>query len=323
MTLTEIFRHQGRHEIAELLTKSHALAEQVDYDNWNGGTTIWALRLRIPVDLFAEVEARLPAIETELEKKIERFNRDSSGDVLRALTIEPLLIGHELVGQRLAPAERDVQRLWGDDSFRLFISHLSNDRVLAKAVSDALSLRGIKAFVAHEHIEPTRQWQEEIELALRSMHALAALLTPGFHVSKWTDHEIGWALGRGVVVVPIRLGVDPYGLISKIQGKTGSVGQPNKLAEGIAETLMRNTHSHGEMRRAVIRAIQIARTAESAKALRPLLSLAPDLSNDEKDALWSACKNNDVIRNTAGVLNEIEALAGKPPASVSEDEIPF
>jgi hypothetical protein len=47
---------------------------------------------------------------------------------------------------------------------------------------------GVSAFVAHENIEPTK-WQDEIEKALLSMNALAAILMPGFHESKWTDQE--------------------------------------------------------------------------------------------------------------------------------------
>ncbi len=56
----------------------------------------------------------------------------------------------------------------------------------------------ISGFVAYETIDPGELWQREIEAALRSMHAMAALITPDFHDSKWTDQEVGWALGSGV-----------------------------------------------------------------------------------------------------------------------------
>ena len=32
------------------------------------------------------------------------------------------------------------------------------------------------------------------------MHVLVALLTPDFHESKWTDQEVGFAIGKGVLV---------------------------------------------------------------------------------------------------------------------------
>lgn len=50
------------------------------------------------------------------------------------------------------------------------------------------------------------------------MDALAAILMPGFKESDWTDQEVGVAVGRGVLVIPIIRGLILYGLISKFQG---------------------------------------------------------------------------------------------------------
>ena len=54
------------------------------------------------------------------------------------------------------------------------------------------------------------------------MDALIAILTPGFNESKWTDQEIGVAIGRKVPIVPIRIGLDPYGFIGKYQALQGA-----------------------------------------------------------------------------------------------------
>lgn len=48
-TLAEIFRNQRRSEVVELLESANATIEQIGYDNWNGGTYDWALRLDVPV----------------------------------------------------------------------------------------------------------------------------------------------------------------------------------------------------------------------------------------------------------------------------------
>lgn len=55
------------------------------------------------------------------------------------------------------------------------------------------------------------------ELALASMDVFVALLTEKFHESNWTDHEVGYALGRGVPIVAVWMGRDPYGFIGKFQ----------------------------------------------------------------------------------------------------------
>ena len=42
---------------------------------------------------------------------------------------------------------------------------------------------GISAFVAHEDIKPTKEWEVKIEKALFSMNALCSILTPEFNKS--------------------------------------------------------------------------------------------------------------------------------------------
>lgn len=73
----------------------------------------------------------------------------------------------------------------------------------------------MSSFVAYTDIKPTKEWQGEIENALHSMDALAAILMPGFKDSDWTDQEVGVAIGRGVPIIPIMRGLTPYGFIGK------------------------------------------------------------------------------------------------------------
>ena len=76
-------------------------------------------------------------------------------------------------------------------------------------VQEALWAYSISAFVAHNDIEPTQEWQTEIETALATCHALVAMLRAGFHGSNWTDQEVGFAMGRGVPVFSVRFGEIP------------------------------------------------------------------------------------------------------------------
>ena len=91
---------------------------------------------------------------------------------------------------------------WEPFHLKLFLSHLSVFKVTTRKLQKALRKFGISAFVAHVDIEPTREWQNEIEAGLYSMDALAAILMPGFKESDWTDQEIGVAIGRGVLGRP-------------------------------------------------------------------------------------------------------------------------
>jgi hypothetical protein len=96
--------------------------------------------------------------------------------------------------------------LWTPDQLRLFVSHTSSQKTAVHGLKGALAFSGVDAFVAHDSIEPTKEWQGEIEQALATCDALIAWLTPDFHSSLWTDQEVGSCVGRGVMIIPARVG---------------------------------------------------------------------------------------------------------------------
>jgi TIR domain len=108
---------------------------------------------------------------------------------------------------------------WRSDHVRLFITHTHEHRGMAKQIKEALVFPyRVDAFVAHDDIEPTRLWEDEITNALRTCDALLALLTPGFHESKWCDQEVGWVLGRDMpLVASVNMGATPHGFIGRFQ----------------------------------------------------------------------------------------------------------
>jgi TIR domain len=324
-TLADICRHQKRSELVELLDHAHAHFDPINYDNWNGGTTTWALRLEVPTVLYASVQARLGEIEKELADKLGYLDRLYSNDPLGEVTITPLTSAEMSLGQMMAPADADVRRLWTDGFFRLFLSHVSLHKVKVSQLKVALSVRGISAFVAHEDIEPSLEWQDEISLALRSMHALAALITTDFHASNWTDQEIGWALGRGMPVIPIQLGVVPYGFVGKIQAIRGSLDDTESLASSITQALLRNGQSHMHMRRAIVEAFEKSGSFAASKTLKNLIVTVDDFTADEKDRLRDACKSNNQISGSWGVTEAIFSAFGSPnqPTTSPDHEVPF
>ena len=326
-TLADIFRHQGRGEILELLENAHARFDETEYDNWNGGTYTWALRLEVPVPLFAALEPNLEAVEKEVGSKLSYLNRLYPNDHVGEVTITPIAPGRESVlGQRMAPSELDVRRLWPEGRFRLFLSHLSKHKVAVSKLKDELALRGIAGFVAHEDIEPSLEWRNEIELALRSMHALAALFSPEFHDSTWTDQEVGWALGRGVLVMPVRLGSDPYGFAGKFQAISGTLDQPASIATSIVSILLANPQTHGEMRRSLVKAFASATSFTMGIALCQLVVKITDFTEEEKFVLRGACVENKQIAGAFAVTETIYKTFGRPSApkqAKANNGIPF
>lgn len=94
---------------------------------------------------------------------------------------------------------------------------------------------GIHGFVAHDTMEYSKPWQAQIEQALRSMQALAALVHPEFNSSAWFQQEVGWALGRRVPRYAVRMDANPTAFVDSDQWPSG-VGQTAKQVATVIAT---------------------------------------------------------------------------------------
>ena len=153
-------------------------------------------------------------------------------EVLRHAADSRLLdVATELGLGRSTGASIEPPANWrGVKQFRLLVSHISANKVIATRLKQALATHSILGFVAHEDIHPTLAWQDEIERALQTMDAFVAVHTPGFKDSIWTQQEIGFALGRGTKIISFKMGEDPTGFIGKHQ----ALARQGRTAEAIA-----------------------------------------------------------------------------------------
>jgi hypothetical protein len=85
------------------------------------------------------------------------------------------------------------------------------------ALRTELAKRSIDAFVAHDSIEPTEDWQTVIPVCPAELRRCLALLKPGLRESDWTDEEVGFCMARERLVIPVEFGLTPYGLLGKYQ----------------------------------------------------------------------------------------------------------
>lgn len=137
---------------------------------------------------------------------------------------------------------------WQTGHFRLFVSHAHEHRGIAGEIRSRLLPWAIDSFVAHDAIEPSREWEDEIESALGTADAIAALLTPEFVKSSWCDQEIGYCLARGIPVIPLLHGSMPHGFIGKFQG----LRTEGQSAWGIAPSLFKILASHEGLREKMV-----------------------------------------------------------------------
>jgi hypothetical protein len=197
---------------------------------------------------------------------------------------------------------------WREGYFKLFISHLSSEKIRANDLKDELENYAISGFVAHTDIEPTKEWQSEIEIALRTCDALLAMMTPKFHEGNWTDQEIGIAFGRDLLIVPVRLGRDPYGFIGKFQAITDK--RDDLLAEELFTSLVKNKKTNKKMAYALMTKFENSNTYAEAKRNIALVKKIEYWDDKLIERLKQSKDNNSQIRGSFGVPGSIEHLLG-------------
>jgi len=221
---------------------------------------------------------------------------------------------------------------WRESHFRLFLSHVSSFKAKTAALQKALFAYGIHAFVAHEDIEPTKEWQTEIEKALFSMDALAAILTSDFHGSRWTDQEVGTAIGRNVLVIPVRKGIDPYGLMGKYQGLQGEGKTIGQVAQEIYQIIRNNAKTSDKLLRSIVEQLLFSQNEKEANNYLALLGGCKRLPIDQVKKLQENAMNNETISSNPNLVNRIkqvlsvyslELKSGTDAAEDTADEIPF
>ena len=186
-----------------------------------------------------------------------------------------------------------ASRIWDKDCFRVFLSHKAEVKKETSVLKEELRLYGVSCFVAHEDIHPTKEWQNEIENALHTMDSFVALLTDAFHDSLWTDQEVGFAFGRGVPIISVKLGKDPYGFIGKFQALSCTWEQ---ASTEIAKILIKKE----PMVNAYISSIQNCSNYDSANKLAELLPFLDRLSEPQIEKLVKAFNENSQVHASYG-----------------------
>lgn len=107
---------------------------------------------------------------------------------------------------------------------KVFISHSSSDKWIARQIAEQLAARGIDTFLDEKDIETGDSIDDKIQEELSDSDELLMLLSPASLKSSWVLIEIGGARALRKRLVPILLHVGPNDL-------------PPPLATGLARDL--------------------------------------------------------------------------------------
>ena len=302
-TLAQLYERKENRLLQRVLVnaKIESVIEGVEHDNWDGGIDGHQIILTIPEAIFFEIFDNLSDVAEELCKDLNKVNTSINNEYFQSILLEKEEIERPnwrsdsgLLLQETHTVSNSAQkRIWKDDTFRLFISHKTEDKINISNLKAQLAKYGISCFVAHEDIEPTQQWADEIENALFSMDACVAIMTEKYHNSSWTDHEVGCAYGRHVPVIAVRMGKDPYGLIGRFQALSASW-------ENLAEKLMAILIKYSAVKDAYIKSIAACNDYEQGNLLAKMLPYIKDLTDEQLDKLIDAWYNNGQVYHCYG-----------------------
>jgi hypothetical protein len=288
-----------------------AVTEDASYDNWNGGTNLHDVHLFLPADVLGTIKLRDQNDVTDrICQDLNMCARSFDNEGFRRVTLEledeedPVFHRAQAFGQgpSLNPDSLSIRQ---PGQIRVFVSHRDAYKKQAHALADALQSYGISSFVAHDTIEPMTTWQREILNGLQTMEVMLALVTDDFEASYWTQQEVGYALGRGIDVIPLKLGAKaPAGFIGSIQALKGDLSELPASAGDIYTVLADKLGKKDRLQTALITAftestnypIAIERFDRMHKVVR-------QITEDEYITIAAAFLKNDQLHGCNYLLN--------------------
>lgn len=312
-TLREILSSEKSNSIlVKILKFSKSDLCETSYDNWNGGTYGYSLHLFIPVVLYSALSGHVEEYEKKLLSEIKPLLRAYENQFLESILITPTLINAPRTSKHVDKDEKlESTGCWKPGYFRLFLSHVSQQKEKASQLKKAMRKYAVSTFVAHNDIEPTKEWQSEIEIALYTMDALAAILSTEFPESKWCDQEVGIAIGLKKPVIPIRDGINPYGFIGKYQGLTWIGKSAENISNEVFEIFSKDDRTKLKITGALTTKLcQSESYAVSKETVSLLENLKGNITDEMSDKLIEASEKNSQISKAFGVAQKIKSITG-------------
>lgn len=254
------------------------------YDNSYDDIGYHSVLVKVPVNDFVRMKesGKIQLAEKDILSAYEDANSGYPDTYYKEVRIVPDL---NAAGDHMEvehTIEEDDFKGWTPGWFRMFISHVSNYKTSAVNLKKALAKYRISGFVAHEDITPAAEWIQEIDAALRSMDGLCAIMTPEFAGSDWCDQEVGYGLGRKVICIPIKKGLDPYGFLGRYQAVSSTDKNAHDLSHDIFEIISSHKISRQIYQRKLADILLNARQSAEAQEVWKLFG---EISNPETDIL--------------------------------------
>jgi len=276
--------------------------------------SLYTLTLEVPIRTYANIEQYRDGLEQSVRERIRPIVRRYPDSRISEVIITPELSPASrppAVPPKEGEEAEDTRSFWKTGFFRLFISHTSPNKISAHNLKAALPKYRIAAFVAHDDIDPTKEWQLEIERALRTADSLAAIITPDFIESRWCDQEVGFAFGRGKLVVPLCKESVPHGFLRKYQGFQARGLSAPDVAEQLFQILLEHPLTAERMADALVENMASAWSFQAARDAMPLLERVPKVTQTQTAKLLQSITDNDQVGRAINIPERIRAFVSR------------
>lgn len=309
----ELFKEENLYEIFD------------NHDNWNGGIDYFTIELRVSVEKYLQIK------DDDESKIIEdiTYAFDNALKSIESLVINKTIIVPYDDATVYTPT---TESIWNLDYFRLFISHISENKGSAKNLKVCLEKWGGHGFVAHEDIEPSKEWTSILTDALFSMNALCAILVKRFRYSSWCDQEVGIALGQNKLCIPIKKDIIPYGFLGRYQMIKADGLDASHVAQKVAECVFKDERTHGIYCNSLARLLINAKTSEKALQWIETINKFPNIERVYIEFICKGYSQNPILLlpNVSQRINDLfirynmsQYILPSGENKISDNDLPF
>lgn len=139
-----------------------------------------------------------------------------------------------------------------------------------------------------------------IKTRLRTCDGLAAFLAPQFHQSQWCDQEVGWAIGRNVPIIPVRMPDNTLrfdGFMEENQDLSYVENGDWAVAHQLFLCLFRDRRTHEKAVRALAEAFVNSSSFDQTRSLWALINAEPHFDGEQLRRLeYAVATNRQVYR---------------------------
>jgi len=288
------------------------VVEETYYDNWNGGINAHDVKIFLPEETLYKINIK---DQKDICKKfcddINACGESIENEYIHSVSIEEndesdIRCQQAVFLSRRQQIMPDSLSFWTPGCIRLFISHRDSHKQHAKALADELEGYGIGAFVAHDTIEPLEEWQHTIRKGLETMEIMLAFVTDDFHGSTWTNQEIGYALGRNIPIISLRLEKsNPQGFLGSIQALKGNIDEARASAFDVYELIAEKLGNGDRLRSALVSSfIQSSDFSETKRRFIRMRDVVSELNDDQVEQIINGFEQNDQINGAWYLVNQ-------------------